>query len=45
MNTILLNGTDQYLPADFLLRQKELHFMPLYELLEKAVRHLQHESD
>ena len=35
MNTILLNGTDQYLPADFLLRQKELRFMPLYELLEK----------
>ena len=33
MNTILLNGTDQYLPADFLLRQKELRFMPLLQRL------------
>lgn len=35
LNTILLNDISQYLPAEFILQQKELRLMPLYELLEK----------
>lgn len=34
LNDILLGETDNYLPAEFLLRTDELRFMPLYELLE-----------
>lgn len=34
LNDILLGVTDDYLPAEFLLRTDELRFMPLYELLE-----------
>ena len=33
-NTLLLNHTESYLPAEFLLRKDSLRFMPLYELLE-----------
>ncbi len=34
LSEILLNDTNNYLPAEFLLRTDELRFMPLYELLE-----------
>jgi len=41
-NTLLLDGTDQYLPAGFLEEIETLRLMPLYELLEKlfSVFHL-----
>lgn len=35
LNTVLLHGTDRYLPEKFLSQQEELRFMPLYEVLEK----------
>lgn len=35
LNTVLLNHTEEYLPAGFLLQAAELRMMPLYELLEK----------
>ncbi len=35
LNNILLNQVEDFLPAEFLLRQDELRLMPLYELLEE----------
>lgn len=35
LNHILLNQVEDFLPAEFLLRQDELRLMPLYELLEE----------
>lgn len=34
LNTLLLNGVDDYLPAGFLSQIEELRLMPLYELME-----------
>lgn len=34
-NTLLIDGTDQYLPIGFLEEMETLRLMPLYELLEK----------
>ena len=35
LNTLLLDGVDNYLPAGFLLQTGELRLMPLYELMER----------
>ena len=35
LNTLLLDGVDNYLPAGFLLQTNELRLMPLYELMER----------
>ena len=35
LNTVLLNKTEDYLPAGFMLQTESLRLMPLYELLEK----------
>jgi ATP-dependent exoDNAse (exonuclease V) beta subunit len=42
-NTLLLNGTQQYLPKEFIECREELCLMPLYELLERIFKifHLQ----
>ena len=35
LNTLLLDGVENYLPAGFLLQTDELRLMPLYELMER----------
>ena len=35
LNTLLLNGIDDYLPFDFIKEAEQLRLMPLYELMEK----------